>query len=57
MVVLGSASEENSRTMEREVVVVTGASAGVSRAVAQEFARHHARDALLAAASVRIALE
>ncbi|HEY5662052.1 MAG TPA: SDR family NAD(P)-dependent oxidoreductase, partial [Gaiellaceae bacterium] len=34
--------------MKSEVVVVTGASAGVGRAVAHEFARHGARVALVA---------
>ncbi|HSE49912.1 MAG TPA: SDR family oxidoreductase [Terriglobales bacterium] len=34
--------------MDREIVVITGASAGVGRATVQEFARHGARIALLA---------
>jgi NAD(P)-dependent dehydrogenase (short-subunit alcohol dehydrogenase family) len=37
-----------------DVVVITGASAGVGRAVAQEFARHGARLALLARSSQRL---
>ena len=37
-----------------EVVVVTGASAGVGRAVAEEFARHGARVAVLARSAARL---
>src|SRR5271167_4136866 len=36
------------RAEEPEVVVVTGASAGLGRAIVQEFARHKARVALMA---------
>ncbi len=39
---------------ERDVVVITGASAGIGRAVAQEFARHGARVALLARSLPRL---
>jgi short-subunit dehydrogenase len=37
----------DNRTPAREVVVVTGASAGLGRAIAREFARHHAVLALI----------
>jgi NAD(P)-dependent dehydrogenase (short-subunit alcohol dehydrogenase family) len=39
----------------RDIVVITGASAGIGRAVAQEFARHGARLALLARSEERLA--
>jgi NADP-dependent 3-hydroxy acid dehydrogenase YdfG len=39
---------------DREVVVVTGASAGIGRATVREFARHEARIALIARAPERL---
>jgi NAD(P)-dependent dehydrogenase (short-subunit alcohol dehydrogenase family) len=39
---------------EREVVVVTGASAGLGRAIAREFARHHARLGLVSRDPARL---
>jgi NAD(P)-dependent dehydrogenase (short-subunit alcohol dehydrogenase family) len=41
-------AEHNGRERHREVVVVTGASAGVGRAIAREFGRHGAAVGLLA---------